>query len=182
MAGSGRAFLMIQKVKLALMGLFTLLCLFSSAPLQRAALAAVVDDPDAAPVIGGACQPKGSFLGLTTWYAYLPGKEEVAFGETEAKCIPQICDTDANGACKSDGSNSLIKIWLIGLAVVEMLLRLGGVFAVFMVVVGGFRYITSQGNPESTKAARGTIVNAFIGMVITIVAAVGVNFIARLLQ
>lgn len=163
-----------RNAKLILMGLFTALCLFSSTPLLGSASAEGPTVPVAK------CEPKGSFLGLTTWYAYLPGVVDP--NDPDGGCVPQICNTDASGACKHDDSKSLIKIWLIGLAVVEMLLRLGGVFAVFMVVVGGFRYITSQGNPDSTKAARGTIVNAFVGMVITIVAAVGVNFIAKLLQ
>ncbi|MBX4197656.1 pilin, partial [Candidatus Saccharibacteria bacterium] len=32
-----------------------------------------------------------------------------------------------------------------------------GILAVVMIMIGGFRYITSGGNPESTKSARNTI-------------------------
>lgn len=38
-----------------------------------------------------------------------------------------------------------------------------------MLVVGGFRYLTSVGNPKTTEAAKGTITAAFLGIILLIV-------------
>lgn len=41
-----------------------------------------------------------------------------------------------------------------------------GVIAIIMVMVGGFKYITSQGNPQETAKAKNTILYAIIGLVL----------------
>ncbi len=105
------------------------------------------------------CKPSGSFLGLPTWYSYLPGV------------------TDANGHC-SPSITHLTDIWLIVAAITEILLRLAALIAVIMVIVGGVSYITSQGDPNKTKQALNTIINSLIGLVISVAAATIVTFIA----
>ncbi len=69
-------------------------------------------------------------------------------------------------------------VWLIVLAVLEMLMRLVGVGAVAMIIYAGFRMITSAGNPETISTARSTILNAVVGLVIAISASAIVSFIA----
>ncbi|MGH7238043.1 MAG: hypothetical protein ACREGF_05915, partial [Candidatus Saccharimonadales bacterium] len=69
-------------------------------------------------------------------------------------------------------------VWLIALAVLEDLLRIAGFAAVIMVIVGGIRYTTSNGDPQNTQAAKGTIINALIGLTIAIIASASVAFIA----
>lgn len=109
------------------------------------------------------CNPnKSSFLGFPTWYKYLDS--EVVAG----KCTP-ILDLFHNPG----------QINLILLAVVEIMLRIAGLVAVGFVIYGGYRYILSQGEPEHTNAARDTIINALIGLVITIFATVIVTFVFR---
>ncbi len=122
------------------------------------------------------------FLGLPTWYQYLPGETDPV-----GKCVPQIsgCTVTAdvaNNTCIQSSGVDASKIWLIALAVLQFLLRIGGFIAFVMIIFSGFKYITSQGNPDATKAARQTIINAFIGMVISIIAAASVSFGVRLLQ
>ncbi|MBX4197632.1 hypothetical protein KW801_03715 [Candidatus Saccharibacteria bacterium] len=46
-----------------------------------------------------------------------------------------------------------------------------------MIIVGGFRYITSGGNPESTKSARNTILYAIIGLVVVALAQLIARFV-----
>lgn len=109
---------------------------------------------------GAACTPSGSgFLGFPTWYAYLPGETDALTG----KCIPKI--------------DSFADFWAIGLALVDILLRVGGLVAVVYVIYGGFLYMTSQGEPDKTSQAKNTIMNAVIGVIIVIIAIVAVNFI-----
>jgi hypothetical protein len=107
----------------------------------------------------GCALPKPNFLGFPTWYHYLQGT------------------VDGNGNCIPDLSK-LNNIWLILAAVIEILLRIAALVAVAMVIYGGIRYTASQGNPDDTNKARGTIISALIGLIIAVMAAAIVNFIA----
>ena len=70
-------------------------------------------------------------------------------------------------------------IWLVLLAILDILIRIGGMVAVFMVIAGGFKYMTALGNSEKTASARRSIVNSLIGLAITFVAAALVAFIGN---
>jgi hypothetical protein len=52
-----------------------------------------------------------------------------------------------------------------------------GAVAVIMLIVGGFRYVTSSGSEESVKGAKNTIMYALIGLVIVAVAQIVVQFV-----
>ncbi|MHB8870896.1 MAG: pilin [Candidatus Doudnabacteria bacterium] len=49
---------------------------------------------------------------------------------------------------------------------VNFLLSIIAVFSVLFIVIGGFRYVTSNGNEEAASKGRQTITNAIIGLVI----------------
>jgi hypothetical protein len=107
------------------------------------------------------CDPNQTFFGLPVWYKYI-------------KVYP-----NSDGSCNF----SSFTFWppdnllLVLLAVLDMLLIIGVMVAVVFVIIGGVQYITSQGESENTKHARATIINALIGLVITIVAASLVNWL-----
>ena len=111
-------------------------------------------------IFATAC-PQNTFFGIPAWYKYINVTQ------------------NADGSCNF----SSFTFWppdnilLVLLAVLDMLLIVGGIVAVVFVIIGGVQYLTSQGEPENTKHARGTIINALIGLVITIIAAELVNFI-----
>jgi hypothetical protein len=148
-------------------------CLFSLTTILQSRSASAAT----AGFIGTKCDPTpgegGDLLGIPTWYQYLDGKWDG--NEDDPRCVPQL-NTDGQGGI------DLASAWLIGLAIIEIMLRLAGLVAIGYVIFGGFKYITSQGSPDATKSARQTIINAFIGIVITIIAGVSVNFVAKLLQ
>ena len=52
-----------------------------------------------------------------------------------------------------------------------------GAVSVIMIIVGGFRYITSGGNDTSIAGAKNTIVYALIGLVIVVLAQVIVHYL-----
>ncbi len=52
-----------------------------------------------------------------------------------------------------------------------------GVIAVIMIIVGGFRYITSAGNDSKVSGAKNTIMYAIIGLVIVALAQFIVRFV-----
>ena len=124
-----------------------------------------------------ACNPNQLFLGVfPVWYKYLETAD--------------ITDKAGVTTCRImiDFSNNPNQFWLIGLGIVDILLRVAGLAAVAFVMYGGFMYMTSQGRPTSqgepdkTAKAKNTILNSLIGLTIAIMAAVIVRFLARSLQ
>ncbi len=61
-------------------------------------------------------------------------------------------------------------LWAIGLAVLDMLLRIGGFLAVISIIIAGVQYITSMGEPEKGASARKRLTNSLIGLVIILIA------------
>lgn len=110
-----------------------------------------------------------TILGIQPWYQYL---EVGADGDDKCAFLPIPPDSDF------EWTRALPRI---GLGVVNILIRVSGLIAVGFTLYGGFRYMLSQGEPEATKKAKGTIVGASIGVVIVMFAAVLVNFIGSVL-
>lgn len=53
-----------------------------------------------------------------------------------------------------------------------------GVIAVIVIVIAGFRYITSAGSPDKAKQARNTIVYTVIGLLIILFSFAIVNIVS----
>lgn len=119
-----------------------------------------------------------SFLGLPVWYKYLDVGPEQLEDNNGDLIVTDECailgPRDEQGRLDWRAAGGYIAI-----AVIEVMLRLGSVIAVGFVMYAGFRFITSQGEPDNAKAARETMINAMIGLVITIAAASIVSFIAN---
>ena len=117
--------------------------------------------------VGDGCSPKGgSFLGFPTWYKYLPGHTILSGnpGGAQTVCAPAL--------------TKLTDIWLIVAAGIEILLRLAALAAIILVLYGGIQFITSEGDPAKTQKARGTVINALVGLVIAVAATTVIAFIA----
>lgn len=122
--------------------------------------------------LGTSCKPQQHFfLGLPTWYEYLPGQMSLP-ANTNATTA-----TNSQLVCAVRIEN-ISDIWLIVAAGIEILLRLAALAAVVFVIIGAVQFITSQGEPEAAASARKTIINALVGLLITVVAATVVTFIA----
>ncbi len=61
--------------------------------------------------------------------------------------------------------------------IVTILLFILGAIAVIMIIIGGIRYTTSNGDASSIKAAKDTILYAVIGLIVAILAYAIVNFV-----
>lgn len=59
----------------------------------------------------------------------------------------------------------------------NLVLVISGAISVLIVVLAGFRMITSRGNPAETSKARNAIVYALIGLMVVMFAFAIVNFI-----
>lgn len=104
----------------------------------------------------------GNFLGFPTWYKYLEQRE------FRGTCSPHL-----------EGIND---VWLIGLAVIEILLRIAMIAAIAFVVYGGIKYAASRGNSDKVESAQRTLTDAVIGLIIAIVATAVVGFLARFIS
>lgn len=126
------------------------------------------------------------FFGLSPWYAYLPCTGKACGNPppttpSKSPCV-KFTKHDISNADGSTGgglsATGLGAVWLIALAVLEDLLRIAGFAAVIMVIAAGIRYTMSGGDPQKTQAAKGTIINALIGLTIAIIASASVAYIA----
>lgn len=97
----------------------------------------------------------GTFFGFPPWYA----------------CLQK----DATGGPKL---TKLEDLWLIAFPLLESAIKAAGYVAIGFVIWGGIRFIKSQGNPGEITAARDTIRDALIGLVICISAVAIVQFMA----
>ncbi|OGL30667.1 hypothetical protein A3F37_03525 [Candidatus Saccharibacteria bacterium RIFCSPHIGHO2_12_FULL_41_12] len=103
-----------------------------------------------------ACQ-KGSFFAFPTWYKYL---------EVDTNyCNPKI--------------DNINDIWLIMLAIVEILIRLGVILAIIFIIYGGVSLIMARGIPEKVNSARDMIIDAITGLVIGLVAITLISFLGK---
>ena len=84
--------------------------------------------------------------------------------------------------CKSNGGSAVCKAQGDSLGtmihtVINILLYILGAVAVVMIVIGGIRYTTSNGDSGAIKSAKDTILYAFIGLVVAILSYSIVNFV-----
>jgi len=56
---------------------------------------------------------------------------------------------------------------------------IAGVVAVLFIIIGGFRYVTSQGNSDAVRTAREMIIYSLVGLVIVIMAFAIVQVVIR---
>ncbi|HVX58728.1 MAG TPA: pilin [Candidatus Saccharimonadales bacterium] len=97
----------------------------------------------------------------------------VASAQSDIQCgINVAAGTDCSASSNPSGDlGTTVK------KVLNLISAFAGVIAVIMIMVAGFRLITSAGNEESVKKAKSSIVYAVIGLVIIAVAQVIVHFV-----
>ena len=61
--------------------------------------------------------------------------------------------------------------------IINILLWAIGIVSVIMLIIGGFRYVTSNGDSSQVTAAKNTIMYSVIGLIIAIFAYAIVNFV-----
>lgn len=111
-------------------------------------------------------------IGFPTWYRGLSktkGTDDPSTGVDE-----RSCEIKSPGTGQTALSNF---IWRIALNVIEIALMLVGYLAVGFIIYGGFKYITGAGSPDKITAGRKIILNAVIGLVISIFSVAIVNLV-----
>ncbi|NCU30609.1 hypothetical protein EOL73_02295 [Candidatus Saccharibacteria bacterium] len=77
------------------------------------------------------------------------------------------------------GDAGFIAMWKIVLNFVEMLVIAAGYIAAGFFMWGGFSYILSTGKPDKTAAAKSTLLNAVIGLVIVLASVGLLDFVQK---
>lgn len=80
---------------------------------------------------------------------------------------------------KSSGTNPVITILKDVLEIISLIV---GFAAVAMLIVGGFKFVTSGGDPSGIKSARETVLYALIGVVVVAFSQVVVAFVLNKLK
>ena len=101
-----------------------------------------------------------SFFGFPHWWKYLNVEKDPL-----GKCVPAFHFPNDT--------------WAVGLAVIDMLLHLAGIVAVFSIIIAGISYITATGSADKVTAARKRIINSILGLAIALVAAALVQFLGN---
>jgi hypothetical protein len=69
-------------------------------------------------------------------------------------------------------------IWRIALNVIEAIMMIVGYASVIMIIIGGYKYMIATGSPDNIKAAKDTIRNAIIGLVVALGSVGIINVVA----
>ncbi len=84
----------------------------------------------------------------------------------EAPGTTQQCETDSG-----TGVNGIVN------TVITVFSWVVGVVSVIMIIVGGFKYVTSGGESNGVTSAKNTILYAIVGLIIVAVAQIVVRFV-----
>jgi hypothetical protein len=110
-----------------------------------------------------------NFFDFPVWYKYLHAANRME--------INRFTDR-----CELRGSLVATDFALIGLAFVDIALRLAALVTIGYIIWGGIQFVIAQGEADRTKKARQTIINALIGLIIALIATAMVVFIGSRLR
>lgn len=99
-------------------------------------------------------------------------------GVADAQNSQAACDGLAltGETCTDDPDIANSSISTVVGTIVDILSIIVGAVSVIMIIIGGLRYVVSNGDPQKVTAARQTILYAVVGLVIVIFAQVIVAF------
>ncbi len=105
----------------------------------------------------------------------------LAAGHTYAATVDptgQACEAlgaaSGDDACGSQAGTNVDNALKLAINVLSLIV---GIAAVIMIIVGGLKYVLSQGEGANTASAKNTIIYAIIGLVIVALAQVIVKFV-----
>jgi type IV secretion system pilin len=111
---------------------------------------------------------------LLTLSVAAPAGSALAISSTQAKTdVCQGISVVASCTASSDGSGISSVITLV----VNIMSLLLGAVAVIMIIIAGFKFVTSGGETAKVSSAKSTILYAVVGLVVAIMAKVIVYFV-----
>ncbi len=99
------------------------------------------------------------------------------------------CDTNTltidSGAACSQGTSAKDNLFGQGgifQTIANTLIFLVGAIAVLFLIIGGLRYVVSNGDPKAVEGAKNTILYAIVGIVIAILSFAAIQFVINALK
>lgn len=92
----------------------------------------------------------------------------VSLRPVSAQNLEQACQVDQNSALCQDHRADSTGSSLVGVlrSIANLVSIVAGIAGVIMIMLGGFRYIRSSGDPSKTSEAQNTIIYAIIGLIV----------------
>lgn len=111
-------------------------------------------------------------IGGTMQLAYAP---QTASADAKDEICGGIGAASGKGGCKAEGTSieGIIK------AIINVLSLAAGIGGVIMVLVAGFRYMTSGGDSSKVSGAKSALIYAVVGLVIAAFAQFIVQFVLK---
>ena len=113
---------------------------------------------------------------VTSLVTLSPAASVLAAGGSNDQACAAIQAVNPSATCDSK-QKSQSAITKILRTVLNLISLIAGVIAVIMLIIGGLKYITSQGEAAATAGAKNTIIYAVIGLVIVAFAQLIVKFV-----
>lgn len=106
----------------------------------------------------------------------VPAAPALAYDPLDAACAQGGADS---AACKSKGqtTNPLTGSTGVLTRAADVLAIVGGVIVVIMMIVGGIKYATSNGDSSQASSAKNTIIYGLIGLIVIVLARGIISFV-----
>lgn len=104
----------------------------------------------------------------------LPAQAALFEGAVDEACKGTQLDSTASADCDATAGSRVQTVLKLALNVFSFVV---GFIAIIMIIIGGLKYITSGGDPNSVNGAKNTILYAAIGLVIVALAQFIVRFV-----
>ena len=101
----------------------------------------------------------------------------LAIGATTPSYADGAAEALKGAKTVNTGGSNTGSVEQIAKTITNVLLFLIGVISVIMIVIGGIKYTTSNGDSNRVTAAKNTIMYAIIGIIVAILAYAVVNFV-----
>ena len=111
---------------------------------------------------------------LSGGLAVVPLTASAASFKNDACAAVNVLNNSNSTKCSSNGESALSRILKLVLNVLSFLV---GITAIIMIIIGGFKFITSNGDSNNISSARNSILYAVIGLIIVAAAQVMVHFV-----
>jgi len=118
------------------------------------------------------------FSGITAFTPSLASADTTVNIDNKVKCGSNI-DGLSGGGCNSNVSGSGNRLEDLIRTIINVFSVIVGSVSVIMIIIGGFRYITSGGDSNNVGGAKNTILYAIVGLIIVAFAQVIVQFVLQ---
>lgn len=117
-----------------------------------------------------ACQSQSGFF-VPKWY------DNLCESGSDKILSPGADELGGGGSAEATGAKFGKWITIIAMNIVKILLVVVGYVSLAFIIWGGFKYMTAGDNSSGTVAARKTIMNAVIGLIISIMSVAIINLV-----